>query len=256
MAFSLGPIIGPFIGGILQHHLGWQANFIAYAVLGFVFLLLYALFIKDGVQKNNSFSSLRFSKIYHDLLTHKTFIAGIFLTSCCRIQLILYATVGAFLVQNILHHTAIVYGNTALLVGTSYFLGTLINRFLIKKYHVNNLMQTGLILLIISSIFQILGSLFLNLNLFSLIFPIMMICFSVGFINSNLSIRCRKIFTHYASVATSTLTCSALAISALGIFLINFVDINNLIKLSTIFASILIIQLIIFYGFFDRKVVL
>lgn len=253
LAFGMGPIIGPFIGGILQHHFGWQSNFLAYAVMGFAFLLLFGLFVEDSVQKHNSFSSKRLLKSYHDLITHKIFTAGIFLTSCCRIQLILYATVGAFLVQNILHRSAIVYGNTALLVGFSYFLGTLTNRFLIKKRHVNHLMQIGLTLLIVSSAVQIALALFGSLNLFNLIIPIMMICFSVGFINSNLSVRCLKIFPHYASVATSTLTCSALAISAVGIFLISFIDVDDLMRLSTIFVVILVIQLIIFYGFFDRR---
>src|SRR3990167_10202500 len=39
LAYGMGPIIGPFFGGILQHHVGWKANFIAYGVIGFLFLI-------------------------------------------------------------------------------------------------------------------------------------------------------------------------------------------------------------------------
>lgn len=253
LSFGIGPIIGPFIGGILQHHFGWQANFIAYAIMGFIFLLLFSLFISESAKQYNPFSLKRLQKTYKDLLTHKIFISSILLSSCCRIQLILYATVGAFFVQNILHCTAIVFGNTALLVGLSYFLGTLVNRFLIKKWHVNYLMQIGLILLVISSAVQILLALSGELNLLNLVSPVMMICFGIGFINSNLSIRWLKIFPHYAGAATSILISCGLVISSIGIFLISFIDVDDLIRLSAIFAVILAIQLIIFYGFFDRK---
>src|SRR3990167_10511339 len=182
LAYGIGPIIGPFIGGILQHHLGWKANFIAYGIMGFLFLCLYALFVSESIPKKTGFSIGRLYKTYKELLSHRVFIVSIFLVGCCQIQLLLYSTVGAFLVENILHRTAIVYGNTALLSGLCYFSGTLTNRFLIKKWHVHHLSQIGIILLAISSAIQMLLAHFGKFDLVNLIIPIMMICYCLGII--------------------------------------------------------------------------
>src|SRR3990167_2110892 len=182
LAYGIGPIIGPFIGGILQHHLGWKANFIAYGIMGFLFLCLYALFVSESIPKKTGFSIGRLYKTYKELLSHRVFIVSIFLVCCCQIQLLLYSTVGAFLVENILHRTAIVYGNTALLSGLCYFSGTLTNRFLIKKWHVHHLSQIGIILLAISSAIQMLLAHFGKFDLVNLIIPIMMICYCLGII--------------------------------------------------------------------------
>ena len=253
LAYGMGPVIGPFFGGILQHHLGWKANFIAYGVIGFLFLLLYAIFVDESLPARHSFSLKRLLNSYKDLLTHRIFVAAICLVSCCQIQLMLYSTVGAFIVQNLLHYTAIVYGNTALLIGFFYFIGTLTNRFLIKKFHVVHLSQMGLILLAVSLLVQMLLAEFGKFNLFNLVMPVMMICYSIGFIFPTLSIRCLKIFPQYAGVATSILIAFGLAMTSIGMFLISFIDINGLMRLASIYSVVLILQLIIFYGFYSSK---
>ena len=253
LAYGMGPIIGPFFGGILQHHLGWKANFIAYGVIGFIFLLLYSLFVNESMVTKNSFSLKRLLNSYKDLFTHRIFVAAICLVGCCQIQIMLYSTVGSFIVQDILHRTAIVYGNTALLIGFCYFSGTLTNRFLIKKFHVTHLTQIGLTLLLVGSIIQISLALFGKFDLFNMILPIMIICYSIGFIFSNLSIRCLKLFPQYGGIAASTLLCSGIGISSIGMFLISFIEINDLLRLAVIYAAILILQMIIFYGFYNSK---
>lgn len=167
-------------------------------------------YVNESLHVRNLFSLKRLLNSYKDLLTHRVFVAAICLVGCCQIQLMLYSTVGAFIVQDILHQTAIVYGNTALLVGFFYFSGTLTNRFLIKKFHVTHLTQIGLTLLIASSTVEITLALFGKFNLFNLIFPIIM-------------------------------------------FLISFIAINDLMRLALIYAAVIIIQLIIFYGFYHSK---
>ncbi|OGT39911.1 MAG: hypothetical protein A3E81_01985 [Gammaproteobacteria bacterium RIFCSPHIGHO2_12_FULL_36_30] len=253
LSYGIGPIIGPFIGGILQHHLGWKANFIAYAIMGFIFFCLYAVFVEESIVLRNSFSPKRLYRTYKELLTHRVFIVSIFLVGCCQIQLMTYATVGSFIVQNILHRTAIVYGNSALLIGVCYFSGTLTNRFLIKKWHVHHLSQMGLILLVLSSTLQLLLAHFGKFDLFNLVLPVMMICYCLGILFPTLSLRSLKIFPQYAGIATSVLICFGLGIASIGMFLISFIDINDLMRLSLIFLSVTILHCIAFYGFLNKR---
>lgn len=253
LAYGMGPIIGPFIGGILQHHFGWKANFIAYAVIAFLFLCLYALLVSESMPKQDKFSFKRLYSTYRKLLMHRVFIVSILIVGCCQIQLLLFSTVGAFIVENILHKTAIIFGNSALLIGCSYFLGNLTNRLLIKKYHVHYLAHLGVFLLLFASIVQLAVSHFAKLNLYSLVAPIMMIGYSLGIIFPTLSLRALKIFPQYAGMATSVLIAFGLALSSAGMFIISFIDVDDLMRLSLIFSTVTVLQMILFYGLIKRE---
>lgn len=253
LSYGMGPIIGPFIGGILQHHIGWKANFIAYAVMAFIFFCLYALLVSESMPNRNSFSFKKLYSNYQELLMHRVFIVSILIVACCEIQLLLYSTVGAFIVENIMKQSAIVYGNTALLIGCCYFLGNLTNRFLIKKYHVHYLSHLGVFLLVLASTVQMIIAYFTKLNLYSLVVPIMMIGYSLGIIFPTLSLRALKIFPQYAGISTSVLIAFGLIISSAAMFLINFIDVDDLMRLSSIFSTVTILQMILFYGFLKKE---
>src|SRR3990167_8478453 len=229
------------------------STLIGFAIMGFIFFCLYAVFVEESIVLRNSFSPKRLYRTYKELLTHRVFIVSIFLVGCCQIQLMTYATVGSFIVQNILHRTAIVYGNSALLIGVCYFSGTLTNRFLIKKWHVHHLSQMGLILLVLSSTLQLLLAHFGKFDLFNLVLPVMMICYCLGILFPTLSLRSLKIFPQYAGIATSVLICFGLGIASIGMFLISFIDINDLMRLSLIFLSVTILHCIAFYGFLNKR---
>src|SRR3990167_3375173 len=47
MAWSIGPIIAPAIGGYLQHYFGWQANFYFLGVYSIISFILIALYLPD-----------------------------------------------------------------------------------------------------------------------------------------------------------------------------------------------------------------
>lgn len=252
LAYGTGPIIGPFIGGILQHSIGWKANFIAYGIIGILLLIAVYLFVNENNSQKNSFSLNRLVTSYKALLTHSIFLSAIFLVGTCQIQIMLYSAVGAFIVENILHQSALVYGNTALIVASSYLVGTLTNRLLIKKYRPHSLSRLGLSFLIISSLVQVLLATFGNLTLFNLIFPTMLICFSVGLILPNVLLISFKLFPQYANIATSLTVCCGIFISAISMFLISHINVSSLMSLALIFAAIMIIQLIIFYTLFKR----
>ena len=253
LTYGLGPIIGPFFGGILQHHFGWKANFLAYGIIGVTLLILFAVYVNESLAVKENFSIKRSMKNYRTVLGHNVYIVAILLTSFCQIEVMLYSTVGAFIVENILHRTAIVFGNTALLVGCCYLMGVLTNRFFIKKYSLYQLTKIGLILLAFGSVVQIIFAYFGKLNLFNLVFPTMIICYSQGFIFPNVLARCLKLFPRYAGIATSALSGLRVLLAGLGMFIISYVDVDDLFRFTLIFAVMIIIQLVIFFGFYKKS---
>lgn len=252
VAYSLGPIIAPFIGGILQFHFSWKANFTAYALFAIFLLLIFILYVKESLPTRQPFSLKITLKNYSTVIQHNTFIAGSFILAMIQFEFMVYPTIGAFLVENILHRTSIVYGNTALLSSFGYLLGTLINRLLIKKWHLHHLSSFGFILLIIALGTQIFFAYMHILNLFTIIVPITIIGFGNGFIFSNTLGHCLQLFPNNVGVAIGLLSCLIMGVAALGVLILSHINVYDLTSLTAIFFVAITMQLFVFSTVFTK----
>ena len=179
-------------------------------------------------------------------------MAGVFIIAMCQVEFMVYPTVGAFLIENILHRTSIVYGNTALLISFGYLLGTLVNRFFIKKWHLHHLTSFGFILLLLGLVMQISFAFVGKLNLATIILPIMLMGFGNGFIFSNTLGRCLRLFSNNVGIALGLLSSLIMGISAIGVFIISHIDVTGLTNLTMIFAVAIAGQLLVFVTIFTR----
>lgn len=251
LAFGIGPIIAPFAGGFLQVHFGWKANFIAYGMTAFILTIIFALFIAESKDMTEPFSFRNLMSKYVETLKIRPFLIGIFINGLSNIQLLTYTVVGAFLVENILHRSPIVYGNSALLISCGYLLGTLANRFLIKNFLIYHLINLGFILLFIGIILEIIFAVLGKFNLFTIVFPIFIIGFSNGFLYINILTCCLKLSPN-ASIVTTLATTMSVIIGSIGTSIISHVDVNSLEQLVIFFGSIVTIQWLIFTFFFKK----
>ncbi|MDO8953577.1 MAG: MFS transporter [Gammaproteobacteria bacterium] len=254
IAYGLGPIIGPFIGGILEYHFGWKSNFWAYGITAFCLFLVVMLYINESLSDPKKFSTKTTLNNYSSVLKHPIFIAGALIGSATQLQFMVYPTLGSFIVENIMHRSAITYGNSALLIACGYLLGTLTNRLLIKRLHLKHITFIGFMLLCLGSIVQIGFALFSPLNLFTLILPIGIIGFSNGFIFPNVFGTCLRLFPKNAGIAIAVFTCVLMAIAGFGVFIISHIDVTSLRSLAGIFGVTIVIQLLVFFGYFKHKV--
>ncbi len=254
VAYGAGPVLAPFIGGLLQYYFGWKANFLAYAFFGILLIILFLSVIKESLKVPQPSSLKHVLKQYWKVVTHKAFIMGALILGGVLVEQITYPTVGPFLVEQVMHRSPIAYGNSALFAGCSYLLGTLVNRFLVHKLSQRELVYLGFSLLVLGVLIQWIFALSLSLNFFSLIFPIMVIGFSFGFIFPNVLGACLKFFPNNVGVASAVQACSLMIIGAVGIFIISYFNITHLINLTPIYASIAVLQIIIFFFFFRKEI--
>lgn len=49
-------------------------------------------------------------------------------------SIVVFNTIGPFIIERIFHKSISFYGYTAMFLGTAYFIGAIINRFLIIKF--------------------------------------------------------------------------------------------------------------------------
>lgn len=245
LAFGIGPIIAPFIGGFIQYHFGWKANFIAYGIISFILMIIFTLYVSESKKSREEFSFKRMLLNYISVCKHSSFMPGIIIAGLSQVQLLVYTITGAFLIEDVLHRSAIAYGNSALIISCGYLFGTIINRFLIKNFTVYNLINSGFILLFLSILLQLIFYLFGQLNLFTIILPITLIGFSNGFIFINTLTCCLRVSTN-AGIATALFTSAVMIIGTLGTNIISHINVSNLGYLAAIFGTSAIIQWIIF----------
>ncbi len=93
MVLSIGPILAPIIGGLLQAHFGWRASFVFVTAYGLSLLVLVTLFLGESVSEKDS-QALKPSRILETaakLLKSRVFV-GYMLINCS-----LFGGLGAYL---------------------------------------------------------------------------------------------------------------------------------------------------------------
>ena len=240
-------MIGPFIGGLLQKYFGWKANFVAFGVLGIVFVLFLLLFIHESIPEKRRFTLQTVLHPYFKVLAHRVFVAGIIIGGLIQTDLMIYPTLAPFIVENTLHYNFMIYSNTALLVGCGYLGGTLVNRLLLKRipsYRICDYGFGGFVLALISSVLLIFMT---HLTLFSLIIPILLINFSSGFIYPNILGANLKLFPQNAGIAMATQVFLLMLIATCALFIISHFHIINLLTPTIIYALLIIFKSILFF---------
>ena len=177
MAWSLGPIASPFIGGILQTHYGWQAPFIAlgiYSSMTALFSILFlskkpVLFTPKTEPLTKVITNLKFSS---------------YATTCglAYAHIIIFQACASFLVMRYIDNNASIYGYIALLLGLCWVAGNFTCRFAINSSYNTKLRVVFMSLMGLMPILQILA---IKLNLFAPLFFVianLIAFFCAGFI--------------------------------------------------------------------------
>lgn len=147
ITYSFGPIIGPFVGGVIQEYLGWKANFYTLGFIAFLLLTIVTLFISESIPERHTFTFKTVATDYLNIIKARKFQASIIVCGLIYFGLMVYPTVGAFIVVHLLAKNAIVYGNSALIISCGYLDGSLLSRFLLKVMGQNKLIDIGFLTL-------------------------------------------------------------------------------------------------------------
>lgn len=247
IAYSIGPIIAPAIGGVLEHFWGWQSCFyflIIYAVIGF--MLVY-FFLPETIKQRSEINVAAIAGRYKAMLVHKEYLLNLVSLSMLNSALMLFALVGPFIIQSKLHYSPIVFGQMALLCGLAWFIGNLTNRLFI---HISRNRKIALALkvagidLLVMLIFALVW-----FNIYVIVMPICVLLVAASVIFSNLFVHSPTLFPKFAASA------SAFMAGAFGLFsaficwlLTDSISTNNQIPLTIGYASLFVIVGICYYA--------
>ncbi len=165
IAWSLGPVISPFIGAYLQHYIAWQASFIFLAIYAGILFAITYLFIHETAKHLSPFNGKAIYSNYQLIFSNRTFLAYALAYMFGYAMIVTYGMLGPFFVQKTLGYSVVTYGHIALLMGLGCVVGTLINLTVIKRYDTHQVIFMGTLLAFISSIIFVALSIFIGKSL-------------------------------------------------------------------------------------------
>ncbi len=199
VAWSLGPIVAPFIGGYLGVLLGWRADFFFMALLTTSLLAIELLFSGETIVHRHSLKINEMIKNYFDVVKTADFRYGLILLSSGYGTIFVFTLSGAFIIENTMGYSAVVAGNISLISGIAWMCGGLLGRFLIR-YDLGRKIKLAFLCLFFLILTMLLASL-IHQNIVLLTAFMFLIHTIVGFIFNNFFAYCIGRFPQKAAVA-------------------------------------------------------
>lgn len=187
MVWSLIPIIAPFIGGLLQQYINWQANFmfmIVYGVIGYITLLIYLPETYPKASRRQFEPSFVLNAMFKTL-RDRAFIGYVSLITLSWSVMVLFSIMTPFLFQSIYHLKPSYYGLLALVFGLFYTIGVFLNSRFVARVGTVKLMQFGNYGILSGGILLALTALFHWFNLWAVLVPCLYTVVLTGFIYPN-----------------------------------------------------------------------
>lgn len=205
LAFGLGPVIAPFVGGYVQELAGWRYNFALYALYGAIVFSFSFFKLKESLSATHRKSPLASLKGCRVILGNPTFMSAVLVLGSSFSSFLIWNVVGPFITQDRLGYSAATFGASALGVGISYLLGTTLNRMLVKRVPTEGPMVAGAGLYMFGMVVIAFES--RQLDLISALAGVMIIAFAQGLIFSNAMARSMSLFPDRAGAAASLQGC-------------------------------------------------
>lgn len=241
LAFGLGPVVAPYVGGAIEVHLGWRYNFVLYAVYGLVVLAFVLAGLKESLPPDRRRSPVKTLAGYGAILSDTRFRSSVTILGASFSAFLLWNVIGPYIVQDRLGYSAQYFGTTALGVGACYLTGTLLNRFLIRMVMPGTLMWAGAFMFIIGA--AVIASSPNELSLFNVLAGIMLIAFGQGFIFSNAMARSMSLFPDRAGVAASLQGCLMLAFGSAASAAASAFPLHTNLRIAAVFFALFLVSL-------------
>lgn len=202
MAWSIGPIIAPAIGGYLQHYAGWKANFYFLAIYSIIVFSLVVVFLPETSTHRHPFHLTKMLRRYIDIMSHWDYFSGLIINGLLYSMIILFSVVSPFLIQTVLHYSAVEFGQIALLMGLAWFIGTMTNRLMIDiDFAIKTKITLSLMLVV--SIVMAAMAIFLPMNLYYVVVPFLILLFLGGILFPNYFARAVSLYPEMTGSANA-----------------------------------------------------
>lgn len=254
IVWGLGPIVAPLIGGYLQFYYSWHANFYFYTLYSsFLFLSVFFL-LKETIKTKMKFYFPDILRNYITLVSHPLFFGCTIMLGIGYSLILVFSILGPFLIQDTMGYNAAVYGHIALIIGSAYFIGTVIARFYGHRVHPRNLIYTGLVIMAIANGVMFFFAYAMPLSLVRFIIPVYVTLVSVGMFFPIVLSKALGLFSHIGGSASAAVGGIFTGISFFITAAISPVKAHSLVPFAWTFFAFVIIHFLVYYTLIRKNI--
>ncbi|HVI49243.1 MAG TPA: Bcr/CflA family efflux MFS transporter [Chitinophaga sp.] len=183
IVWSSAPIIAPFIGGYLEAHFNWRANFFVLAGYCTLLLVLEYIFSGETIEHYHPLQLRPILRNYGEMLRAADFVYGLIMLGLSYGITMIFGLSGPFIIEHQMGYSPVVAGYASLVMGLAWMCGGFLGKAMIRKEFLPKL-RKACIIQIILIIAMITTTPLLN-NIWSMILFAFSIHVTAGFIFNN-----------------------------------------------------------------------
>lgn len=245
--FGLGPVVGPLIGGYLQFYFGWQACFIFFAVVLSILALAIFKIVPETHFNRHQLNLSTIRNNLYEVTSHKKFMALVIMMGAAYSLIITFNTVGPFLIQTKMHYSPIFFGHLALWMGVAFLSATLICRYLLKFYKVEQIFIVTINVFFCIAVLALLAGYVLGNSIILIAIISAVMFFACGFTFPMSMGKGLSLFRHIAGTATAAMYLVNILMTSLTAFILSFLNVESAVFLFWIYALLMAICVIAYW---------
>jgi len=209
LVFALAPAIAPILGGYCFHYYGWRSIFIFIAAYTAIISFLIWRYLPETrrIENKVSITTKAVLKNYYRLFSDNEYIAFSISTGVAMSCIIVYFTMSPFLMQNVLHLSAVSYAWLSIYITFALLAGRVANIVLLNYYNAKQTVFIGCLGMLFSSLMMLVLGQLGYLNVAVVIIPMMIIIMSSGLVFSNAMAGALRKFSDIAGSAGALYGC-------------------------------------------------
>lgn len=225
-AFSIMPIITPFIGSFVAQTFHWSWMFSVMALYGILIISLIFILIPETLSEENrqSLHPVKLLNNYKAIFKSRNFIAYSFGQGLFFSGLLTNVVVAPFVIINFLDHSPVEFSFYIAVVTLGLTAGSVTSRRILNHYSINQTENLSLIILIISSSSLVILAYFEVWNIWALLLPMFMYNFAYGIFQPVALSKILKNNKHLAGTISALVGAVQFALASL----ITYIIVNNL----------------------------
>jgi Na+/melibiose symporter-like transporter len=245
--WGIGPIIGPIIGGYLQFYFNWQMCFYFFAFMGFIGLLAMIFIIPET---HFDRQPLQYKQLKNNLIlimTHRVFLGIVMLMGITYSLLIVFNTLGPFLIQTSLGYSSVYFGQIALCMGITFLIGTFLCRRLLKQLDPEDIFFYVILIFTLIAVIGVLLSLIYGNNIWVITLTSLCMFLGCGIIYPTAMGKGLSLFRHLAGSASATMNLISISITSMIAFVMSFINADNVLIITYIYLGLMLLASMIYY---------
>lgn len=237
--WGIGPVIGPVIGGYLQYYFNWQAGFYFFAGFGLIGFIAMIFILPETHVNRQSFNVIQIAKNFKTIASHHVFMGSVLLMGITYSLLIVFNTLGPFLIQTVLGRTPVYFGHLALFMGLMFLLGTFICRRLVKQFQPEEIFAFAVPVFLFVALISVIAAYLAPQNMAVIIIPSLFMFLGCGIIYPAGIGKGLSLFRHLAGSGSAVLNLINILITSLTAFFMGYINATSAIAISWLYLILM-----------------